>query len=97
MSPRSRIILQIALSIPAIVFYGLVFYPWDFQHNRGAGWFILLVLYLIIFVCIMCSFVAAYYVWKDEKKWPWVVIFALNIYPLFNGLIIPILSGYVND
>jgi len=92
MFERARVLTLILLSLPGLVFYGLVLYPWDFSKNHGLGWMMLLVLYVVLIICSLCVLLCVVGLFKDSKKTPWLLVLALNLVPIIHSFL-PLLIG----
>lgn len=97
MHSRTRTITATLLALPVLTFYGLLLYPWDFTDNRGFGWMLLLVLYLISAICLVCNLISLLLFLKDRRKIIWIILFVVNLFPVVQGFVIPILISYFRN
>lgn len=91
MKQQTRGFVLLLLSLPVIAFYGLAMYPWNFQNNRGFGWAMLGVLYVVLIMCFVSALIGLYFLFRDEKKVGWLMVLILDLLPIVHSFVIPVL------
>ena len=92
MSSRIRNLALAFLCLPVLIFYGFLIYPWDFSESRGLGWLMLMVLFGLAALCAFCALVSLGFAVFDEKKVRWIVALFINLVPVAQFLIPPLIG-----